>query len=143
MDLNQLPAVAKKVYTNCKKCDCDRYHVVVAHTSANTARLECEVCKSKSSLKIEETRRLKTAAPKKKITTKSKSKAAANASLKWNDLRERASEKPTPYTMKSAFEVGASVEHPKFGLGFVILATGQAIQVVFEDGERALVHNRT
>lgn len=138
MEMTQLPAVAKKIYYPCKKCECDRYHVVVAHTSLTAARIECEVCKSKSAFKLEEPKRTRSAIPKKP----KKVKAGAHTA-KWTELREKNDSKPAPYTMKQNFEVGSVVEHPKFGVGFVTFASGQAIQVVFEDSERSLVHNRT
>ena len=135
----QLPTVAKKVYYPCTKCEADRYQVVLAHTSAITAKLECEVCKSKNTFRLEEPKRTRSAVPKK---PSAKSKASAHVA-KWTQLRDNNSEKPTAYNMKKAFEVGTTLEHPKFGLGFVINSNGQAIQVVFEDEERSLVHNRT
>lgn len=138
MDMTQLPAVAKKIYYPCKKCECERYHVVVAHVGPTTARLECEVCKSKVAFKLEEPKRPRTAVPKKPV---SKSRAAAKVA-RWGELRDKNSDTPKPYNMKLEFEVGTALSHPKFGLGFVILATGQAIQVIFEDEERSLVHNR-
>ncbi|MFN8945822.1 MAG: hypothetical protein ACK5WZ_14495, partial [Pseudobdellovibrionaceae bacterium] len=45
-ELTQLPSVAKSFFAFCKKCDADRYHVVLAHTSDKSAKLKCEVCKS-------------------------------------------------------------------------------------------------
>ncbi len=134
----QLPTVAKKVYYPCVKCEADRYQVVLAHTSAITAKLECEVCKSKNTFRLEEPKRTRTAVPKKKSE---KSRASAHVA-KWTQLRDNNGEKATPYNMKKTFEVGTSLEHPKFGLGFVINVNLQAIQVVFEDEERSLVHNR-
>jgi len=141
--MNTLPAVAKKVFYTCKKCETDRYQVVVTHMSENTAKLECEVCKTKNSFKLEEPKisRARSAVPKKK-TTKSVGARAAASVAKWNELREQSSEKPKPYSMKNVFEVGSVVEHPKFGLGFVVQISTQAMQVIFEDGERSLVHNR-
>ena len=136
--MTQLPAVAKKVFYPCKKCETDRYQVVLAHTSLNAARLECEVCKAKNVFKIEEPRKT----PKAGLSKRSVTNRANQQIARWNDLRERNDGAPTPYTMKSTFDVGTKVEHPKFGLGFVVLATGAAIQVIFEDGERSLVHNR-
>lgn len=140
MHMTQLPAVAKKVFYPCKKCETDRYQVVVAHLSLTSARLECEVCKTKNNFKLEEpkTTRARATVPKKSSTA---SRAAAHVA-KWTQLRDNTTEKPKAYNMKMEFEVGASLQHPKFGLGFVVLATGQAIQVVFEDAERSLVHNR-
>lgn len=138
MDMTKLPAVAKKIYYPCKKCECERYHVVTTHTGPTTARLECEVCKSKCAFKLEEPKRTRTAVPKKS----GKSRVAGHVA-RFTELRDKNSDKPKPYSMKVSFEVGSVLDHPKFGLGFVILATGQAIQVVFEDEERSLVHNRT
>lgn len=137
--MTQLPAVAKKVFYPCKKCGTDRYQVVLAHTSATTARLECEVCKSKNAFKLVEPK-LKTRSAVPKRTTASR---AASHVARWTDLRDKAAGKPTPYNMKVAFEVGNALEHPKFGLGFVIDMTGQSIHVIFEDAERSLVHNRS
>jgi len=138
MDLKELPAVAKKIYFNCKKCGCERYQVVISHTGPTSARLECEVCKSKTMFKLEEPKRTRTAVPKK---PSSKSRASTHVA-RFTELRDKNSEKPKPYNMKTSFEVGTVLEHPKFGLGFVILSSGAAIQVVFEDEERSLVHNR-
>lgn len=137
--MTQLPAVAKKVFYPCKKCETDRYQVVVTHTSLSAARLECEVCKTKNTFKLEEpkTRARSTTAKKGSATTRANAHVA-----RWTDLRDKTGDKPMPYTMKSEFEVGAVVQHPKFGLGFVVQTTGQAIQVIFEDQERSLVHNR-
>ena len=87
---------------------------------------------------VEEPKRGRTAVPKKKASASKVSKDLE----RWKQLRETNSEKPTPYNMKTAFETGAALEHPKFGLGFVIASSVQAIQVVFEDAERSLVHNR-
>jgi hypothetical protein len=139
MEMNKLPAVAKKIYYPCKKCECERYHVVTSHTGPTTARLECEVCKSKSAFKLDEPKTSRVAVPKK---SPSKARIAGHVA-RFGELRDKNDSKPRPYNMKTGFEVGSVLDHPKFGLGFVILATGQAIQVVFEDEERSLVHNRS
>ena len=137
--MSQLPTVAKKVYYTCAKCEALRYQVVVAHTSLTTARLECEVCKAKNTFRVEEPKRARATVPRKNAA---KTKVAAHLA-KWTQLRESVSDKPISYNMKKEFEVGAALDHPKFGLGFVVNANGQAIQVLFEDEERSLVHNRT
>ena len=55
--MNQLilPPVAKSFYTFCKKCDVDRYHMVLAHTSSTTAKIECEVCHSRKTYSLPKT----------------------------------------------------------------------------------------
>ena len=138
--MTQLPAVAKKVYFKCNKCDTDRYQVVLSHTSATSAKLECEVCKSKNTFKLEEPKARRTAVPK-KPGTKTKSKASSHVA-KWTQLRDSNGDKAIGYNMKKGFEVGAALEHPKFGLGFVVNVSDAAIQVIFEDEQRQLVHNR-
>lgn len=135
-----LPEVAKKVFFECKKCGCERYQVVIAHVTATSARLECEVCKTKNGFKLEEPKRTRSVVPKKKAPS---AKVAAGLAARWGQLRDHNSTKPTPYNMKVTFETGAAVDHPKFGLGFVIGVSGSSIQVVFEDAERSLVHSRT
>ncbi len=139
--MNQLPAVAKKVYFKCNKCETDRYQVVLSHTSLTSAKLECEVCKSKNTFKLEEPKRPRVAAPKKPGATKSKAKGSTHVA-KWTQLRDNNGDKPTSYNMKKGFEVGSALEHPKFGLGFVVNVSDAAIQVIFEDEQRQLVHNR-
>ena len=118
MDMNQLPAVAKKIYYACKKCGCERYQVVTAHTGPTSARLECEVCKTKTLFKLEEPKRTRSVVPKKPST---KSRVASHVA-RFTELRDKNEDKPKPYNMRTEFEVGAVLEHPKFGLGFVILA---------------------
>lgn len=137
MTNTQLPAVAKKVFYPCKKCETERYQVVIAHATAKSARLECEVCKTKNLMAIVEPKKSRSAVPKKKSASK-----VASEMARWHQLRETNAGKPAPYNMKAAFETGAALEHPKFGLGFVIHSTVQSIQVIFEDAERSLVHNR-
>jgi len=133
-ELNSLPPVARKVYHHCKKCEVERYQVVLAHTNSKSAKLECEVCHTKNTLKLSSA----TATKKKKT-----SKKTGNHKGRWEELTQKASpDGASPYNMKKAFEVEAVIEHPKFGLGVVTALTSSSIQVVFEDQERSLVHNR-
>lgn len=136
--MTELPAVAKKVFYPCKKCGTDRYQVVMAHTNGKSAKLECEVCKTKNTLKLDSTKPSRAGVPRK---TSGTTRAAAHVA-RWQELRTKTSGAPTPYNMKTAFQAGAVLEHPKFGVGFVTMVSGQTMQVVFEDAERSLVHSR-
>jgi hypothetical protein len=140
MATETLPPVARKVYSLCKKCGVDRYHIVIAHTSATAAKLQCEVCNAKSAYKLE-------GASKRKPKLTADGKPAASPRMtgsekRWRELKEKNSGSSASYNMKAAFLPESSIQHPKFGLGFVVGVTPQAITVVFEDGERSLVHNR-
>ena len=49
---NELPAVARNIHLDCKKCGVERYHVVVAHTTATSAKVKCEVCGARRTYKL-------------------------------------------------------------------------------------------
>lgn len=135
-EIEKLPEVARRIYTDCKKCDSQRYHVVLAHLSSSSAKVECEVCKGKKTYKLKSARKKVTSSVKKKPSTRSPAKH-------WMELKQNYNSSTVqPYSMKVCFPEGAVIDHPKFGLGFVTGVAGQAIQVVFEDGLRSLVHNR-
>ena len=143
-NLTELPAVARNIHLFCKKCNVDRYHVVVAHTTATSAKVKCEVCGSQKTFKLPKAKAEK--APKKASTgakkTRAKKVTIDNAAV-WSDLKNQIGvEKVVPYNMKTKFSLANAIEHPKFGLGFVTAMTNEKIDVVFQEGGRALVHNR-
>lgn len=136
-DVNTLPPVARKIFYPCKKCGVDRYQVVMAHTTSKTAKLECEVCGTKNNMKtgaIKEVKSRKPGAVAKK--------PRASHKERWAQLTGSAKSEAAPYSMKVSFSLESLIKHPKFGIGVVTSATDSSIQVVFEDEERALVHNR-
>lgn len=126
-----LPAVAQKVYIECKKCNAERYHVVLAHKTATSAKVECEVCKKKSTYSIA-----------KKVKKPAKKRSAVVSGAKWTELIEKAKGNPVPYTMKGKFGIDTAIQHPKFGLGVIIQSQPGQIEVVFEVGTKNLIHNR-
>ena len=162
MSENVLPAVAKSVYTNCKKCEAERYHTVIAHVSATSAKVKCEICGAKKTFKLEKPEKKSAAKSEKKAEKKSgktsviggtekKTKrgiAAAEArktahTEEYNNLlATQSSEDVSAYNMKATFVVNSLVKHPKFGVGYVKVALPQKIEVIFEDEVRSLVHSR-
>lgn len=141
--MNALPKVASNFLTYCKKCDQDRYHKVLAHVSATSAKIECEVCHSKKTYKLNEGSPV---AKAKKVSAKRKSKEAAAAEVqnaKFKELADKLGEaKPQPYRMANVYPIDSIIEHPKFGIGFVTLSLPDKIEVVFEDLNRQLVQGR-
>jgi hypothetical protein len=132
-DIKELPAVASNFYFWCAKCVEDRYHKVLTHPTKSSAKLECEVCKKKSTFKL--------GGAKKKVTRKRKK--AKTPEEVWVELKDKTDiSQVEPYNMKKKFKEETAIDHPKFGLGVITEANGLAIQVTFEDGERSLVHNR-
>lgn len=146
MSAHTLPPVAKSFFTFCKKCDADRYHVVLAHTSSTTAKLKCEVCHSVKAYSL----------PKTGTTTKSgkalTGAAAARRAASENSRRSShnaeyemlmSQEAPVAtYSMKSKFEKNHKLDHPKFGMGFIKDAQPDKIEVIFQDEIKTLIHNR-
>jgi hypothetical protein len=139
-EIETLPPVARKVYALCKKCKVDRYHVILAHTSASAAKMQCEVCNAKSVYKLESASKKKKAVGADGVAKPSA--RASHSEKRWRELKDKASGSADNYNMKAAFKADTTIQHPKFGLGIVVGVTPQSITVVFEDGERSLVHNR-
>jgi hypothetical protein len=120
----------------------DRYFVVVAHTTASSAKVKCEVCGASKTFKLPK------AQARKKPPGSSKAKSAkapkpADSLALYNELRDKIGlDKVQPYNMRSKFGLAVAIQHPKFGVGFVTAATPEKIEVAFQEGGRALVHNR-
>jgi hypothetical protein len=143
--MNTLPPVAKSFYAFCKKCDADRYHVVLAHTTATSAKIECEICKSKKTYSLPKAqtktgKALTGAAAKKREQTLSSRKSSHKNEFEM--LMGNDSAQTVSYNMKSKFEKNQKLNHPKFGMGFIKDAQSDKIEVVFEDEVRTLIHNR-
>jgi len=144
MSTNQeLPAVARNVNMPCKKCGVDRYFVVVAHTSATSAKTKCEVCGATKTYKLESAKKAATGAAKKSKAAKAAEAHAANSAAFWNELKDKiGTSQVHRYEMGKTFKTAMAIEHPKFGLGFVTNAFSDKIEVAFQEGGRFLVHNR-
>ena len=132
----ELSAVATRICLECKKCECERFFTVLAHSTKTSAKVQCEVCKAKKTYKLPSTKKKKA---RKKTTRRS---AAEKHADKFKELKDAATGDAIPYRMTSQFSVNNAIDHPKFGLGIVTEVSGHAIQVTFEDVDRALVHNR-
>jgi len=142
-----LPPVAKSFYTFCKKCDADRYHRVLTHTSSTSAKIECEVCKSRKAYSLPKAG----SATAKKSTSSSggaqKSSSAVSARSHAGQYalftENKGGEASVNYSTKAKFNESQKLTHPKFGIGFVIKSYPDKIEVIFSDEVRTLMHNRT
>lgn len=145
MSSNALPAVAKSFFTFCKKCDADRYHVVLAHTSSTTAKIKCEICSSTKAYSLPKAQ-TKTGKPLTGAAAKRREQSLSSRKSshrhEYEMLMEGSNADAMNYNMKSKFEKNSKLQHPKFGLGVIKEAMNDKIEVVFEDEVRTLVHNR-
>ena len=146
MSSNALPAVAKSFFTFCKKCDADRYHVVLAHTTSKTAKIKCEVCASQKSYSLPKAstttgKPLTGAAAKRREQSLNSRKSSHQA--EYDMLMADQKTDVVKYNMKATFVKGVKLDHPKFGMGFIKDAQREKIEVVFQDEVRSLIHSRT
>lgn len=138
---NELPAVAKSVYVDCKKCGAERYHTVIAHTGESAAKLKCEVCGASKTQKFGAAAKIKAA----KAARKPRATKASDHRAEYDKLIEGSNgeQNVTRYDMKLSFQAHQKLQHPKFGIGVIRASHPDKIEVVFEDEVRNLVHNRT
>lgn len=134
----------------CTKCKLDLNHRIIAMNGDAIKRVECLTCRGHHNY-----RRPKSAEPvKKKTTTKkrSTSKMTKKALLAAAEERKRSWEEAimgrsptdfTAYRISETFAAGQLLKHKKFGEGVVaeVLEDGK-VAVLFEDGEKTLVHGR-
>ena len=88
--------------------------------------------------------RKKTTKAKVSSSERAKARAAAAATEEWSGRLEAADlATARKYSMRETFEVDDLVEHPRFGMGFVIgLPGGQKCEILFEGGSRTLAMGR-
>ncbi len=139
-----LPPVASSFYTLCKKCEVERYHKVITHSSSTSAKLQCEVCKKNSTYKLPDLNKsVKTTSKSPRLSTQKIAAAKIQYNDEYSQLKNKSDEsKAKAYNMKALFQESELIKHPKFGLGFVKAVIGDKIQVYFEDESRFLIHNR-
>ncbi len=140
---NELPAVARNINLPCKKCGVDRFFVVVAHTTATSAKVKCEVCGATKTYRLPAAKKTRASTDAKRTVRKTAPKKPDHSAL-WNELKEQiGTDNVATYDMKKKYPMAAAIEHPKFGLGFVTNSFHDKIEVAFLEGGRFLVHNRT
>lgn len=136
-----LPPVAKSFYAHCKKCEADRYHRVLAHTTARSAKIECEICHSKKTYTLP-----KAGGTKTKTGVVAKRAAGARRSHTGDyevRVQNTQNKDATPYSIKGKFSENEKINHAKFGIGFVLKTFDDKVEVIFSDEVKSLMQNRT
>lgn len=135
-----LPEVATNFYHMCKKCNAERYHKVLAHPTDKSAKLQCEVCKAKSTYKLPVEKKAKktlSGAPR-AVRVPRVSHASEYETL----IAKANGEAELKYSIKAKFEVDQKINHPKFGVGIIKTSMVDRVEVVFSDEVKTLMHNR-
>jgi hypothetical protein len=130
--------VAQNVITLCTKCEMELNHVVVAHDKGGVVeRVKCQTCGSEHKYRPDKKRTPKKSA-KKSISTQE-----VNLTKTFEKLAEKFKEKePLPYSMSGSFKNDDVIDHKTFGMGIVISASKDKMEVAFSGGPRILVCNR-
>ncbi|TNF23194.1 MAG: hypothetical protein EP329_27875 [Deltaproteobacteria bacterium] len=151
-------AVGRNCDAWCTRCKMELAHTIVAMVDALPVKVICNTCGSEHKYRgpkaVAGTRTRSTSdAPSrssasssasKSRTTKAEREAADNQRelrRQWDEMLARtAGTEQVPYNVKADYTAGDVLEHPKFGLGFVLEETAfNRIKVLFQDAERVLV----
>ncbi len=126
----------------CTKCRLDLLHRVVAAVAGVPKRVECKTCHSQHNYRAPKAGALPKAGAKKASTSRSRPSSATNDWQQQVAGKERS--KFAPYSINTRFAAQQLINHKKFGDGVVLsLVEDQKINVLFKDGPRILIHNRT
>ncbi len=130
--------IAQNVTTMCTKCEMELNHVVVAHDSGGTVeRVKCLTCGSEHKYRPDKKRASKKAAKKSTITQE------VDFTKTFEELAEKFKEKkPLPYSMSGSFKNEDVIDHKTFGMGVVMSASHDKMEVAFSGGLRILACNR-
>jgi uncharacterized Zn finger protein (UPF0148 family) len=130
--------VAQNVITMCTKCKMELNHVVVAHNGEGIVEtVKCYTCGTEHKYHPDKKRAVK------KSTKKSIRTREVEPTKTYEELAERLkNKKPLPYSMSGSFQNDDVIDHKTFGMGIVIGASHDKMEVAFSDGSRILVCNR-
>lgn len=122
----------------CKKCKTLTDHYVVVMAGDKISKVECKVCKARhayASAKAEPKVK-KPAAPRPKKAALASSRQAQALAEQWEKMVAPCT-KPLMYSMERTFSVGDVVEHPSFGLGYVLKTIKPCtVEIQFKDAIR-------
>lgn len=130
--------VSQDVITMCTKCGMELNHVVVAHEAMGTVEtVKCYTCGSEHTYHPDKKRRTKRA------SKKSTSTGEVDLTRGFEKLAEKLKDKKRlSYSMSGSFKNEDVIEQSTFGMGIVISAFSDKMEVVFSDGPSVLVCNR-
>ena len=129
--------LGKEILSYCGKCKMPVAHVILTVNKKGVAdKCECQTCSAKHKYRDPEK-------PVKPRATKRTSKKTISAEALWNEAIAGAKGSAKTYRMSADFSEGDLMDHSTFGKGVVegLVGSGK-IKVIFENGEKILVHNR-
>jgi hypothetical protein len=130
--------VAQNVITMCTKCEMELNHVVIAHNAEGfVEKVKCQTCGTEHRYRPDKKRTTR------KTSKKSISTQEVDLTKSFEKLAEKfKGKKPLPYDMSAPFKNEDVIDHKTFGMGIVIDASSDKMEVAFSDGPRILACNR-
>jgi len=129
------PKVGGEIDAFCTKCRMTLAHTILAMVGSKAVRVQCNTCSGQHSYRTEGRNRERGTAraptPRKEVISFEQR------------LSERGTGAAQPYTPRETFAVDALINHPTFGLGFVLTVRDEKIDVAFKGMQKTLVHGRT
>lgn len=140
-------AVGKDIYSTCGKCG-DVWHVVVSMSGDRVTKVQCKNCLGSHRYKAPagEVDVNANAKSKRRTVTGRRRTVAKTPPSADNPLIEANTDKPIQeYSMRTTFEPGDRVAHPKFGMGVVEGTSDPGKMLVFfkSAGRKTLAHARS
>lgn len=129
------------ILSYCGKCKMPMGHIINSLTKkGGVDKCECTTCKALHKYRDPEKVAAKAAGTTKRKGTK---KVGPTSEELWTEAVAKAEGPARAYQMGGEFFEGDLIEHTKFGKGVVVAIIDQKkFSVVFEGGEKVLVHNR-
>jgi hypothetical protein len=130
--------VGKEILSYCGKCKLALAHTIISlNKKGNADKCECNTCGATHKYRDPD-KATKKRAPAKKAPKKEK----ISPEMIWKEAIASAKGLSQPYKMNGDFSEGDLIEHSTFGKGVVgELISDKKIRVIFEEGEKILVHN--
>ena len=132
--------VGKEALSYCNKCKLALAHIIVTMKSdTSIGKVQCKTCSSTHAYKDPSGVK----ASKTKGGKKAKKSAQDSISDIWMEKVATSKSKSQNYSIKTKFELGDIIDHPKFGPGIIDkLIDSDKIQVIFRHDIKTLIHNK-
>ena len=133
--------VGDEVEAMCGVCKVATVHNVETVKDDKAFKVLCKSCSASHRYR----KPVKEGEVKKKRVAKPKAPPKTKEQRKWSRVLAKVdAENPVEYAMKSNFDANDVIDHAKFGVGVVVdIVDTSKVSVVFEEGEKTLVQNRS
>ena len=131
--------VGDEIDTTCPRCKLILTHVILYFDEHGAIDgVECRTCGARHTYRSSRRGRIRRPPPSPKTV---------KALIEGGSFAQRHAQldprRILPYRTDPGFSDGDAIEHPRFGVGFVLRVRDDRIEVLFEDGIKVLVHGRS